>query len=418
MDNKIKLLVIGLGVLAAISLLIAFQLNITNQKITARKDAIEQELAQIGKENDKLVRDLSVALGKNRTIIANLEESEAKGKELQDDIAKLKERLDLTSSERDSLIDKIQGLIENKNRLQEELDTEKLNKNKTEEKAAEGKEGKEETPASIYSPTSSQQAFWAEVLRQKAAAELELENIKGQLKEITYKADEILREKNKFEMELKSVNQQKEDLVRRATYNEKLANSLSEDLVREKTDKEALISQLDKIREDNIVMRSRIQDLENTKSTLYRKLDNLEQEGGALRKKLSETESIVSDRVNDIVKIKKDLGRFQSKEIENVVPGSRTVELSPIVVHGRQEASKPSLTGRVLSINKQNEFVIVDLGQGSGLKVNDRFSVYRNNKYIASLEVILMRKDISAADVEEIAVGEDIVVGDIVKLVN
>ena len=45
MNNKLKLLVIGLGVIAAISLLIAFQLNLTNNKIRMRNAAIEQELA-------------------------------------------------------------------------------------------------------------------------------------------------------------------------------------------------------------------------------------------------------------------------------------------------------------------------------------------------------------------------------------
>ncbi|MDD5006317.1 MAG: hypothetical protein PHS93_07490 [Candidatus Omnitrophica bacterium] len=414
MDNKIKLLVVGLGVLSAISLLIAFQLNITSRKIQLRKEAVEQELAQVSKENDKLTAELANVLAKNKSLTSNLSEIEAKGKGLQDEIARVKERLDLTSKERDSLITKVQSLIEEKSKLQQDIDKVKSAKEKEAKK-------EQETPAnapSTYSPANPQEAFWAEVLRQKAAAELELENAKTQLKEITFKADELLKERNSFEMELKNVIQQKDDLDRRAAYNEKLANSLSEDLVREKSDKEALLEQLDKIRTDNTQMRARIKDLENTKSTLYRKLDNLEQERGALVKKLGQTENIVSERVDEIVKIKKDLGDFQNKEMPAVVPGSRTVELSPIVVRGKQESDKPTLTGRVLSLNKQNDFVIVDLGENAGVKVGDKFSVSRDNKYIASLEVILMRKDISAADIKESAVNEEVKVGDVVKLVN
>ncbi|MBL7130065.1 MAG: hypothetical protein ISS45_01450 [Candidatus Omnitrophica bacterium] len=416
MDNKIKLLVIGLGVLAAISLLIAFQLNITNKKIQLRKQAIERELAQLSQENEKLTKNLSAALAKNRTIVSDLKEVETKGRGLQEEIDRLKERLSLASSERDSFIDKIQSLIEDKRAIQEDIEREKTKKKEEEEKKKEEKE--EVTIATVYSPTSSQEAFWADVLRQKADAELELENIKSQLKEITYKADELLRERNAIEMELKNATQEKGDLERQASYNEKLAKALSEDLVREKNDREALMEQLDRIRDDNRQMRVRIKDLENTKTTLYKKIDNLEQERSALKSKLVQTESIVTERVNEIVKIKNDLQKFQTKGMAAVVPGSRTVELSPIVVVGKQDAVKSTLTGRVLSVNKQNEFVVIDLSENAGVKVNDRFNVYRDNKYIASIEVIQMRKDISAADIVETAVGKEIKIGDIVKSIR
>ncbi|MDD5355650.1 MAG: hypothetical protein PHY56_03865, partial [Candidatus Omnitrophica bacterium] len=214
MDKKIKLLVIGLGVLAAISLLIAFQLNIINGKLQVRKDAIEQELAQVSKDNDKLLKQISAALEKNRSFTSQLQESEAKGKGLQDEISRIKERLDLTSKERDSLVDKIQGLIDEKKKIQEDLEVAKGKKGSKMEASAAG------TATSVYAPTSSQEAFWAEVLRQKASAELELENVKSQLKEITFRADELMRAKSTTEMELKSAAQAKDDLERRASYNE------------------------------------------------------------------------------------------------------------------------------------------------------------------------------------------------------
>lgn len=407
MDKKIKLLVIGLGVLAAISLLIAFQLNIVNQKLQARRDVIEQELTQVSKENERITRELSSALEKNRGLSSQLQEAEVKGRTIQDEINRIKERLDLTSKERDSLINKVQSLIDEKRKLQEGPDLAKAKK----QEAVSG-------ISPSFVPASSQEAFWAEVLRQKTAAELELESVRSQLKEITFRADEFMREKNGIEMELKSIIQTKEDLERRASYNEKLANSLSEDLVREKSDKEALSEQLNKLKQDNSQMRSRIKDLESTKATLYRKLDNLEQERNAIKRKLGEAESVVSERVDEIIKIKKDIGEIKNKGVSAAVPGSRTVELAPIIVHGKQEAAGPTLTGRVLSLNKQNDFVIIDLGEAAGVKINDRFNVYRDDKFICNIEVIMMRKDISAADIKEIAVNEEIKTGDVVKLIN
>jgi seryl-tRNA synthetase len=165
-------------------------------------------------------------------------------------------------------------------------------------------------------------------------------------------------------------------------------------------------------------MSSRIKDLEGSKATLYRKLDSLEQERNALARKLGEAESAVSQRVDEIVKIKEGLGEIKNKGVPQSTPDSRTVELAPIIVHGKQEKAAPSLTARVLSVNKQNGFIIIDLGENSGVKANDRFSVYRDNKFIANIEVIMMRKDISAADIKEISVNEEIKVGDVVKSIN
>ncbi len=412
MDKKIKLLVMGLGVLAAISLLIAFQLNLTNKKIQLRRAAIEKELAQLSQENEKLIRDLSAALAKNRSVANSVNDAEEKGIKLQEEIERLKERLELTQGERDSFIDKIQDLIGDKRKLQEELDREKV-KSTTEHEKSE-----ETTVATVYSSSSSQEAFWADVLRQKADAELELENVKAQLKEITYKADELMRERNAIELELKNASQQKDDLERQASYNEKLAQALSEDLVREKNDKEALTKQLGKLRDDNRQMRSRIKDLESTKTTLYKKIDNLEQERNALKGKLVQTESVVTEHVDEIIKIKNDLEQFQAQDMNMIIPGSRTVELSPIVVVGKQDAAGSTLTGRVLSVNKENEFVVIDLSEAAGVNINDRFNVYRDNKYIATIEVIQMRRDISAADIVEAAVGQEIKVGDIARSIR
>ena len=326
----------------------------------------------------------------------------------------MKERLDLSATERDSFIDKIQSLIDDKRKVQEELDKEKIKKRRESEK-------EEESPRAVTTyatPTTSQEAFWAEILRQKADLELELEGVRKQLKDITYKADALQRERDAIELELKSATMQKEDLERKTAYNEKLIKALSEDLVREKNDKEAVINQLDRLKDNNSDLRRKIKDLESTKTTLYKKIDHLEQERNVLKNKLVETESIVTERVNEIVKIKKDLSNFQTKDMSNIVPGSRTVELSPIVVVGKQDSATPVLTGRVLSVNKENEFVVIDLGEVSGVTANDKFNVYRNNKYIATVLVIQMRKDISAADIIEKAVNDSIKVGDIIRTVQ
>jgi hypothetical protein len=72
-----------------------------------------------------------------------------------------------------------------------------------------------------------------------------------------------------------------------------------------------------------------------------------------------------------------------------------------------------SLSGKVVSVDEANNFVIIDLGENAGVKVGNGFKVYHSDKQIASIEVIQARKDISAADIKQ--KSQKIQVGDLVK---
>lgn len=413
MDNKVKLLVIGLGVVAAISLLIAFQLNLTNNKSRFRIDTAEQKTAELSQKNEKLLQERKAFEIRSSELESTASKLKVRATDLEQELAVLRERLDLTAGERDNLIDKVQMLIDDKQTLSEKLEKERSRRRKGVEKT----EKIEITSLGTSAATSAQQSYWADVLRQKADAELELENVKSQLNEISYKANELFKERDALKMDLFALSQEKEDLVRRALYNEKLARALSEDLVREKNDKEAVIAQLYRIREDSRMLRSRVKDLESTKTTLYRKIDSLEQQRSSLKRKLDETETMLTNRIDEVVKIRTDIEKAHSRAILEEGVTSRTVELSPIIVRGDQEGI-PRLTGRVVSVNRQNKFVIIDLGQKQGVQPGNTLGVYRDDTYIATIEILQLRKEISAADIREVASGKDIEAGDIVKINN
>ena len=56
--------------------------------------------------------------------------------------------------------------------------------------------------------------------------------------------------------------------------------------------------------------------------------------------------------------------------------------------------------GKVLAINRDSNFVIVDIGEDAGVKIGDTFRVYRDDKSVADLEVIQTRKNIAACDIK------------------
>ena len=96
-----------------------------------------------------------------------------------------------------------------------------------------------------------------------------------------------------------------------------------------------------------------------------------------------------------------------------------SVELPAIVVKpsssvNRQNSSvQENIVGKILAVNRDNNFVIVDLGQNSGIKTGDKLQVYREDKNIGFIEVIQVRKDISACDIKR--ESAPVKVGDIVR---
>ena len=71
------------------------------------------------------------------------------------------------------------------------------------------------------------------------------------------------------------------------------------------------------------------------------------------------------------------------------------------------------LIGKVLAVNREHNFVVIDLGEEQGIKPGQLFDVIREGKSIATVEVIQTRKSVSACDIKE--QDTNVWVGDTVK---
>jgi hypothetical protein len=127
-----------------------------------------------------------------------------------------------------------------------------------------------------------------------------------------------------------------------------------------------------------------------------------------MSKRLADTEGVIQNRINEIWQIKQTLDQ---KIIQiNQSKTDKEVELPPIIVNSSGGASsvasdapveKMGQAHKIISINGKNNFVIVDYGQTQGSTVGRILKVSRNGQEIGTLEVIQVRRDISAADIKE-----------------
>jgi len=78
------------------------------------------------------------------------------------------------------------------------------------------------------------------------------------------------------------------------------------------------------------------------------------------------------------------------------------VSLGKILVEQKNAPMPPpekTLEGRVLSVDTQYDFVIVDLGKDSGIKPKDRFFILRRDRWIGEVEIEEVYKNMSLANI-------------------
>lgn len=300
--------------------------------------------------------------------------------------------------------------------------------------------------------------YWANVLKQKEAFKLDLQKAQSDLDQSVLQVVELRKQNNDIQMQLKNLTDlkdglerklardsedleirmanEKKDLERRIKYSEDLANSLSMEVARTRSDKEADSQRAEKFKQENLTLQDQIRQLHTTKLALEKTIVQMNQEKVTMAKRLDQTEGAIQGRIDEIWKIKQNLDQKISQlpttnivaaptQVKSAKIVSPEVELSPIVVNPStntfvKETPKapaaaknqpkprasadisPSKTqGTIISINEPNNFVIVDLGENDASEVGNSLTVLRDNKPVGTLEVIQVRKDISAADIKD-----------------
>lgn len=227
----------------------------------------------------------------------------------------------------------------------------------------------------------------------KKALEQELRYAKAENLSLAKNLDE-LRDGNKrlqeqiaaLNNDLRKAAEEKEAFIReRDALKEQYARTAGErDELEEKLRAQAVFS------DENAALKRQLSALNETKAGLEKRAGQLGEEKSRLELKISQMQASLA-----------------SAE-ERKEPEAAPIELPAIVVSPRQEegadrneAQAPGISGSVVSVNRDNNFVIIDLGIDDGVKTGETLSVYRKGRQAASIEVIQARRKISACDIKK-----------------
>lgn len=365
---------------------------------TRQVSDLEQQAKDLRKDAEQKNRD-------KEALQRKYEDADRQSRKLADDIASAErekkewdQRMSTLRRERDDLMEKL------KNRPVEERIVEKIVEKKVPvANMFEGDAGSNNgMPTTIVVENKANEEYWAGILREKGALEMALAEAKKKADESQLKVEDFKKANSDLEIELGRIKNEREEILRKIKYGEDLADNLSVELARARNEQKVIQDRADQVSAENQALRTETKQLTSTKVALEKSIARLTDDKNAIEKKLVETENIIQGRIDEMWKIKKDVdARFDTSRA-----ASGSVELAPIVVNANVEPAKtapvaPRRNGSVVSINEQNNFVIINLGEKDGVRTGDVYKVYRDGKQIGMVSVIQVRKDISAADIRQ-----------------
>lgn len=374
MEQKAKIIIIALIAILALSFFLTFQAYISKQTIAREKDALKID-------NESLAKKASEVL--------------SQGQQMQNRINALSADLDRLAKEKEEIQSKFDLINKEKADLAQQVKALKTRRTGTAQVLS--------VPVAQPVEPQATDEYWAGILKEKADLEIQIQNIRQQLKNLQINNEQLQKDKSSLLLEVNNLDRERLDLARQVEYNQKMMDSIAAELVREKNDKFQIDSNAKTIKDENRFLRRQLKALNNRKIDLERRLADLQDKNNTLNRRLDEMEVMLKQRLSKTEALKKDM---QLKETDKALETKKeSVELTPIVVRPQKVSLSSQeiagLIGKVLAVNRENNFIIVDLGEDSGIKIGNIFKVYRQDQPIAEVTVIQIRKDISACDIKK-----------------
>lgn len=248
----------------------------------------------------------------------------------------------------------------------------------------------------LISLTAISMFFLQQETKQRRDFEAKLEEAKTQLTKIQSELDLVKKEKFVLEEKNKEADNRINDLsdelvleqglkAQMKTENASLKAQLEQELAAKKQLKEDMEKQLAVLERKTADLNAQLNDGKNFLQDMEARSKTLESENSSLKEKLVRMEegffpSSLDAKSQEIEQAKKKIAANQ-------------VQLDKIVI-----APQEIPQGRVLSVDAETEFVIINLGEKDGVRVGDLLAVYRGKDYLGDIKVTRLQPEMAAAD--------------------
>ena len=178
-------------------------------------------------------------------------------------------------------------------------------------------------------------------------------------------------------------------------------DTLTVQLQQEKAAKEEALAKIDQMRSDLDQQKASRADLENKLNkaqndlkAIQARVGSIESEKAALESKVKDLEAKSNVELGKIVVNPEAVAAPKAQDDKSKGAG-KPAATTPAVK--KEEAKAVALEGKVLVLNKEYNFLVMNLGNKDGIAVGDTFAVYRGDKYIGDVKVEKVQDAMSAA---------------------
>jgi hypothetical protein len=189
--------------------------------------------------------------------------------------------------------------------------------------------------------------------------------------------DKLSQEAKKVEVKLRDTQKANADLDIKFQEANKKVNSLSQEIEKEKAARKDISDRADQLRDD-------LDKRNEEKANLEKKLESSQQETKALTDKINELNSKKKELED---KVKANSPTEQKVELGKIVVNPEPVQPKIITENKERPVSNPSVDSKVLVVNKEYNFVVINVGGKDGIAVGDVFSLSHNNRPIGDVKV-------------------------------
>ncbi|MBI3087968.1 MAG: hypothetical protein HYY91_03685 [Candidatus Omnitrophica bacterium] len=227
----------------------------------------------------------------------------------------------------------------------------------------------------------------------RLAKERELVLVKGQRDELEQQLREARQAKQHIE----------DELAKAKTRFDEVAKQLDE----ERKSKETLAKSVDERQREIDRLGKDLEQIRTERTTLGEQVATLKQGQDGLQKQLAELQQAKA--------------QLETKVME--LSEQPTVELEKVVVAGPAGAGAPPVQqasttqGQVLVVNREYDFVVVNLGKNQGVAMGQELQIIRDQKVLGRAKVEKIYDELSAAALQPESKKDAIREGDVVKAI-
>ena len=179
------------------------------------------------------------------------------------------------------------------------------------------------------------------------------------------------------------VNLNNELQQEKATKQEALTKmeQLKADLEQQKQLRTDLEKKFNQAQKDVDKIQTQVRELNTKKTELEEKINDLEAQSQAQGVELGKI--VVGSEANKVAEVKTAPPRLPAFKLSQEVPAKTIVA--------------PGAEGKVLVVNKDYDFVVINLGNKDGVQIGNIFSIYHSNSYLGDVKIEKVHDSMAAA---------------------